>query len=341
MATTIGINGFGRTGRQVFRALVERHASALEVVAINDLTDVSTNTLLLTYDSNYGRFAGEVEAHAHGMLVNGTLVQVRAEPDPLKIPWNELGVSIVIEATGRLTDDALAARHLRGGVRRVVVTAPITGGGATIIMGVNEHDYNPTRHRVISNASCTTNGLAPVVKVLQDHWGIEKGMVTAVHAYTNSQKLLDMAAKDPREARAAPLNIVPAPTGATKALGLVIPELQGLIGGMAFRVPTATVSALDFTAVLRSDVSPYEVNAAFQRAANGPLKGILAYTDEPLVSMDFKGDSHSAIISGHDTQVTCGNLIKVVAWYDNEYGYACRVSDLVAYIAHRDLEHAN
>ncbi len=336
MSTKIGINGFGRTGRQIFRAVLERQAGTLEVVAINDLTDAATNAHLFKYDSTYGRFRGEVTAVADAIVVNGKRVRVLAEREPANIPWHDLGVDFVIESSGKFTDVERAGEHLKGGARRVIISAPAKHGGLTVVMGVNESDYNPTRHRVISNASCTTNGLAPVAKVLNDTWGIEKGLLTTVHAYTNSQALLDQEAKDLRDARAAALNIVPSSTGAAKAVGLVIPELQGRFGGMAFRVPTPTVSVVDFTAVLKAEVTTGEINAAFERAANGPLKGILAYTDEPLVSTDLKGDSHSTIVSGLDTQVVGGNLVKVIAWYDNEYGYACRVGDLAAYIAHRD-----
>jgi len=341
MSTKIGINGFGRTGRQIFRVIAERQAGNLEVVAINDLTDAATNAHLLKYDSSYGHFPGQVTAVGDAMIVNGKRVRVLAEREPANIPWHDLGVELVIESTGKFTDVDRAGDHLRGGARRVIISAPAKHGGLTVVMGVNESDYNPTRHRVISNASCTTNGLAPVAKVLNDTWGIEKGLLTTVHAYTNTQRLLDQEAKDLRDARAAALNIIPSSTGAAKAVGLVIPELQGRFGGMAFRVPTPTVSVVDFTALLAADVTLRDLNAAFADAAAGPLKGILAYTDEPLVSMDLKGDPHSSIVSGLDTQVVGGNLVKIIAWYDNEYGYACRVGDLAAYIIHRDALNAH
>ncbi len=335
MRTRIGINGFGRTGRQVFRAIRERYQEQLDVVAINDLTDAATNAHLLKYDSNYGRFPVEVSAGTKTIQVGGNLVDVLAEHDPGAICWGDLGVRIVIESSGKFTDAAKAAEHLRGGAERVIIAAPAKGEALTIVLGVNEHEYNPTRHRVISNASCTTNGLAPVAKVLNDVWGIEKGLLTTVHAYTNSQRLLDQQAKDLRDARAAALNIIPSSTGAARAIGLVIPELKGKFDGMAFRVPTGTVSVVNFTALLRCDVSVQEVDGAFREAAADALKGILAYTEEPLVSMDLKGDPHSSIVSGIDTLVVGGNLVKVIAWYDNEYGYACRVADLAEYVAHQ------
>jgi len=338
MATRIGINGFGRIGRLVFRTVLDSHADELEVVAINDLTDAATDAQLLKYDSTYGRFPGEVSAEAGAMVVNGRRVTVLAESDPGKIPWQDLGVEMVIEATGRFTDAARAERHLSGGARRVIISAPVKNGGLTVVLGVNEHDYNPTHHRVISNASCTTNALAPVAKVLHDRWGIEKGLLTTVHAYTPTQRLLDGVAKNPRIARAAALNIIPTTTGATHAAELVLPELAGRFSGMAFRVPTPTVSVVDFTAVLGEDVSVAAINQAFGEAAAGPLRGILAYSDEPLVSTDLKGDPHSAIVSGLDTLVVGGNLVKVIAWYDNEWGYACRVGDLAAYIARVDQD---
>jgi glyceraldehyde 3-phosphate dehydrogenase len=333
MRTRVGISGFGRTGRQVFRAIWERHQELLEVVAINDLTDAATNAHLLKYDSNYGRFPAEVSAGARTLQVGESLVDVLAEREPGAIRWGDMGVEIVVECSGKFTAAERAAEHLRGGAQRVIISAPAKGEALTVVLGVNEHEYNPSRHRVISNASCTTNGLAPVAKVLNDRWGIEKGLLTTVHAYTNSQRILDQQAKDLREARAAALNIIPQSTGAARALGLVIPSLKGRFDGMAFRVPTSTVSAVDFTAVLSRDVTAQVVNDAFREEAAGSLKGILAYTEEPLVSMDLKGDPHSSIVSGLDTFVVGGNLVKVIAWYDNEYGYACRVADLAAYIA--------
>jgi glyceraldehyde 3-phosphate dehydrogenase len=336
MVTKIGINGFGRVGRQALKAILEHHPTELEVVAINDLADTATNALLLKYDSNYGHFPREVGVEDGALVVNGKRIAVFSESDPAKIPWASCGVEIVLEATGRFTEAAKARAHLLGGARRVIIAAPGKQEDVTIVLGVNEGVYDPARHVIISNASCTTNGLAPVARVLNDRWGIEKGLLTTVHAYTNSQKLLDVVAKDPRDARAAGLNIVPSSTGAARAVGLVIPELKGRFGGMAFRVPTPTVSVVDFTADLRAPVTVEKVNAAFKEASEGSLKGILAYTDEPLVSMDLKGDAHSTIVSGPDTLVVGETMVKVVAWYDNEWGYACRLGDLAAFIAAKE-----
>jgi glyceraldehyde 3-phosphate dehydrogenase len=337
LATRIGINGFGRIGRQTFKAMLDYHPDALEVVAVNDLTDTQTNAHLLTYDSNYGRFPGEVRAEADAIVVNGRRVAIVAERDPAKIPWRELGAELVIESTGLFTDARKAAAHFEGGAKRIIISAPAKNEDITIVLGVNEHAYDPAQHRILSNASCTTNGLAPVAKVLHDRWGIQKGLLTTVHSYTNTQRLLDMATKDLRDARAAALNIVPSTTGAARAVGLVIPELQGRFSGMSFRVPTPTVSVVDFVADLRSEVTVEEVNAAFKEAAEGPLQGIMAYTEEPLVSMDFKGDPHSTIVSGLDTLVVGGTMVKVIAWYDNEWGYSCRVADLAAFVAGKGL----
>jgi len=340
MTTRIGINGFGRIGRLVLRTALESHADDLEVVAINDLTDTATNAHLLKYDSSYGRFPGDVRAEHDAIVVNGRRVAVTAESDPSKIPWRGSDVELVIESTGRFTDAGKASAHLEGGAKRVIISAPAKHEDVTIVLGVNEHEYDPARHRIISNASCTTNALAPIAKVLHDRWGIQKGLLTTVHAYTNSQRLLDNVSKNLRTARSAAINIVPTTTGATRAVGLVLPELQGHINGMAFRVPTATVSAVDFTADLGAEVSAEVINAAFKEAAEGPLRGILDFSEEPLVSMDLKGDPHSAIVSGLDTLVAGGNMVKVIAWYDNEWAYACRVGDLAAFIARMDRESA-
>ncbi len=337
MPTRIGINGFGRIGRQTFKAILDNHAPELEVVAINDLVDTATNAHLLKYDSNYGRFPGEVTAESDAIVVNGQRVAVVAERDPARIPWRELGAELVIESTGLFTDATKAAAHLEGGARRIIISAPAKNEDITIVLGVNEQAYDPAKHRIVSNASCTTNGLAPVAKVLNDTWGIEKGLLTTIHSYTNSQRLLDMATKDLRDARAAALNIVPSTTGAARAVGLVIPELQGRFNGMSFRVPTATVSVVDFTAELREAATTAELNAAFKAAAEGPLRGIMAYTEEPLVSTDLRGDQHSTIVSALDTMVVGGNMVKIVAWYDNEWGYSCRVGDLAAYMARQGL----
>ncbi|MCS7055585.1 MAG: type I glyceraldehyde-3-phosphate dehydrogenase [Thermoflexales bacterium] len=331
--TRIGINGFGRIGRQVLKAMFEYHRGTFDVVAINDLVDAHANAHLFKYDSNYGRFHGTVEVDGSDLIINGDRIKVFAEKDPAAIPWGDVGADIVIESTGRFTDADKARAHLNGGAKKVIISAPGKKEDITIVMGVNHDKYDPAKHHVVSNASCTTNGLAPVAKVLFDRFGIEKGILTTIHAYTNSQVLLDVAAKDLRDARAAAMNIVPSETGAARAVGLVIPELQGKFSGMAFRVPTPTVSVVDFTALLSRDVTKDEVNAAMKEYAEGPMKGILGYTDEPLVSMDLKGDTRSSIFSAMDTLVIGGNLVKVVAWYDNEWGYSCRVADLAAYMA--------
>jgi glyceraldehyde 3-phosphate dehydrogenase len=331
----IGINGFGRIGRQALKALFEYHRDKFDVVAINDLVDAHTNAHLFKYDSNYGRFQGTVEVDGNDLIVNGDRIKVFAEKDPAAIPWGNMGADIVVESTGLFTDADKARAHLKAGAKKVIISAPGKKEDITIVMGVNHDKYDPAKHHVVSNASCTTNGLAPVAKVLFDKFGIEKGILTTIHAYTNSQRLLDLAAKDVRDARAAALNIVPSETGAARAVGLVIPELQGKFSGMAFRVPTSTVSVVDFTALLSRDVTKDEVNAAMKEYAEGPMKGILGYTEEPLVSMDLKGDPRSSIFSALDTLVIGGNMVKVVAWYDNEWGYACRVADLAAYMAER------
>lgn len=324
----VGINGFGRIGRQVFRILSER---GIEVAAVNDLTDNAILAHLLKYDSNYGRYPGSVEHDENNLIVDGKVIRVYEEKDPAKLPWGEIGVDIVIESTGRFTKVEAASAHLQAGAKKVIISAPGKGDLLTIVLGVNEGSYDPAVHHVVSNASCTTNGLAPVAKVLNDRFGIQKGILTTVHAYTASQSLVDAAKDDPRDARAAALNIVPSETGAAKAVGLVIPELKGKFGGMAFRVPTATVSVVDFTAVLNRDVTVEEINGAMKEYAEGPMKGILGYTEEPLVSSDLKGDPRSSIFSALDT-LAIGNLVKVVSWYDNEWGYSCRVADLTAFI---------
>ncbi|MPZ14545.1 MAG: type I glyceraldehyde-3-phosphate dehydrogenase [Chloroflexi bacterium] len=333
MTVRVGINGFGRIGRQVFKGIRERHAGALKVAAINDLMDAKVNAHLLKYDSNYGQHPGSVEADAGNLVVDGESIKVFAERDPAAIQWGEVGADIVIESTGFFTDATKAAAHLNGGAKKVIITAPARNEDLTVVLGVNERKYEPSRHTIVSNASCTTNGLAPVAKVLFESFGIQKGLLTTVHAYTNSQRLLDMASADLRDARAAGLNIVPAATGAARAVGLVIPELQGRFNGMAFRVPTSTVSVIDFVADLDRPATVEEVNGAMKRAADGPMQGILGYTDEPLVSMDFKGDERSSIFSATDTVVVGGNMVKVVSWYDNEWGYSCRVGDLAKFMA--------
>jgi len=333
MTVKIGINGFGRIGRQALRAINERHPRALEVVAVNDLFDPATNAHLLKYDSNYGKYPGTVEVKDGHLVVDGKTITVTAEKDPAAIKWKDMGVQIVIESTGLFTDANKARAHIdSGGARKVIISAPAKNEDLTIVLGVNDDKYDPARHNVVSNASCTTNGLAPVAKVLNDKFGIQKGLLTTVHAYTNSQKLQDVGAKDVRDARAAAENIVPSETGAARAVGLVIPELKGKFGGMAFRVPTPTVSVIDFTAILEKEVSKDDIRGAMLEYANGPMKGILEVTDEALVSTDLKGSSSSSIFSAMDTLVL-GNMVKVVAWYDNEWGYACRVADLAAMMA--------
>jgi glyceraldehyde 3-phosphate dehydrogenase len=337
MVTRVGINGFGRIGRQSLRAMLEWHPDDLEVVAINDITDAETNAHLLRYDSTYGRFNGTVEVVENDLVINGKRLTVFAQRDPGQIPWGEVGAQIVIESTGHFTDSTKASAHLRGTVKKVIISAtfhgPTTDQDVTLVLGVNEQTYDSARHHLISNASCTTNCLAPTVNVLHDTFGVEQGLMTTVHAYTNDQRLLDVFHKDLRRARAAAINIIPTTTGAARALGLVIPDLAGKFDGLALRVPTATVSVVDFVATLRESASREAVNTAFKQAAAGRLKGILAYTEEPLVSSDFRGDAHSAIIDGLSTMVLGDHFVKVVAWYDNEWGYACRTADLTHFIS--------
>lgn len=333
MTTRIGINGFGRIGRQSMKAILERHPNDLEVVAVNDLTDTKTNAHLLKYDSTYGRFPGKVEATEDSLIVNGHRIKVISQRDPAQIPWSDLGVELVIESTGFFTDADKAAAHLRGGAKKVIISAPAKGEDLTIVLGVNQDMYDPAKHNIISNASCTTNCLAPAAKVLNDAFGIERGLMNTIHSYTNDQRILDQVHKDLRRARTAGANIIPTSTGAARALALVIPELKGRFDGMSLRVPTVTVSIVDFVAIVRKETTIEAINDAFKAAEAGPLKGILAYTDEPLVSTDFRGDSHSSIIDGLSTMVTGGNMVKVLAWYDNEWGYSSRVADLADFIA--------
>ncbi|MDP2743603.1 MAG: type I glyceraldehyde-3-phosphate dehydrogenase [Dehalococcoidia bacterium] len=320
MATRIGINGFGRIGRQALRIISEQKSGKLEVAAINDLTDPKTNAHLFKWDSTYGRYPGKVEATPDGIVVDGKKVKVIAERDPAKIPWRDLGVEIVLECTGLFTDADKAAAHLQGGAKRVIISAPAKGEDITIVLGVNESMYDPARHRVISNASCTTNCIAPVVKVLNDSFGIVRGLMTTAHAYTNDQRLQDMYHKDLRRARAAAVNIVPTSTGAARAVAQVIPDLKGKLNGIALRVPTITVSICDLVADLKKEVTAEEVNKAFKAAAGGALKGILEYCEEPLVSTDFKGNPASSIVDAENTMVIGGSMVKVLAWYDNEWG---------------------
>ena len=335
MTTRIGINGFGRIGRQTLKAILERHPQDLEVVAINDITDTQTNAHLLKYDSTYGRFPGEVSATEDLLVVNGHKIQIVAQRDPAQIPWGDFGVDIVIEFTGLFTDADKASAHLKGGAKKVIISAPAKGEDLTVVLGVNENMYDPAKHTIISNASCTTNCLAPAAKVLNDTFGIERGLMNTIHSYTNDQRILDQVHKDLRRARTAGANIIPTTTGAARALSLVIPELKGRFDGMSLRVPTVTVSVVDFVATIRKEATKEQINQAFKDAVAGPLKGILNYTDEPLVSSDFRGDPHSSTIDGENTMVLGGNMVKVLAWYDNEWGYSSRVADLTNFISQK------
>jgi len=332
VAVRVGINGFGRIGRQALKAILERYDDELEVVAVNDLTTPSTLAHLFAWDSTYGRWDGEVTATEDSIVVDGREIRVFAEREPGKIPWRDLEVELVIESTGLFTDAAKARAHLEAGAQKVIISAPAKGEDITIVLGVNEDAYDPTRHHIVSNASCTTNCLAPVAKVLHEHFGIVRGLMTTVHAYTNDQQLLDAPHRDLRRARAAAMNIVPTTTGAARAVALVLPELKGKFDGFAMRVPVATVSVIDFVVELLRQATAEEINAAFREAAENELNGILGYTEEPLVSSDFRGDSRSAIVDGLSTMVLDGTLAKVVAWYDNEWGYSCRVADFAYYM---------
>ena len=337
MTTKIGINGFGRVGRLTFRGIKQYHDDKLEIVAINDLTDAKTNAHLLKWDSNYGRYPGEVEATDGSILVDGKKVMVFSERDPGNIPWGDCGVDIVIESTGLFTDGSKAAAHLHGGVKKVIISAPAKNEDITIVLGVNEDQYIPDKHNVISNASCTTNCIAPVAKVLHQSFGVSKGLMSTIHAYTNDQRILDMYHKDLRRARTAAMSIIITTTGAAKAVTQVIPELKGRLHGMAFRIPTPTVSIVDFVADLNKEVTVEEVNQAFLAAAEGPLAGILEYCEEPLVSVDFKGNPASSIVDAPGTIVIGGNMVKVLSWYDNEWGYSCRLGDLAVYVVDKGL----
>jgi glyceraldehyde 3-phosphate dehydrogenase len=333
----IGINGFGRVGRQVLKAILEKYKGELAVVAINDLFDVETNAHLFKYDSNYGRFCGDVATTPDTLIINGQNIKSFAFRDPVAIPWKDEGVDIVIESTGLFTTGPKAGVHLAGGVKKVIISAPAKEEDLTVVMGVNEKAYDPGKHHILSNASCTTNCLAPPVSVIHRAFGIEKGMMTTVHSYTNDQRILDLPHKDLRRARAAALNIIPTTTGAAKALALVIPELKGRFDGYSLRVPTPTVSVVDFVAELKTKTTTDELRGALKKAAAGELKGIMCCEEAPLVSMDFKGDSHSSIVDIEFTQVLRENMVKVVAWYDNEWGYSCRVADFAAFIARKGL----
>ncbi len=334
MTTRVGINGFGRIGRQSLKALIERTPDA-EVVAVNDLMSVELNALLFQRDSTYGAFDGTVEHTEDSLIVNGKEIKVLSERNPADLPWGDLGVDIVIESTGIFTDATKAAGHLEGGAKKVLISAPAKNEDATIVLGVNEDVYDSAKHHIISNASCTTNCLAPAAKVVHDGWGIKRGLMNTIHSYTNDQNVLDVFHKDPRRARAAGLNIIPTSTGAAKALALVIPDLKGKFDGFSLRVPTPTVSVVDFTAELEKPATVEELNAAFTAAANGPMKGILGVETDPLVSSDFRGDERSSIIDARSTMSLGGDFVKVLAWYDNEWGYSCRVADLVKYMGDR------
>jgi glyceraldehyde 3-phosphate dehydrogenase len=333
--TRIGINGFGRIGRQTLKAILERHGDDLEVVAVNDLAPTATNAHLFKYDSTYGRFPGEVTAGESSITVDGHEIRAFSEKDPAALPWKDLGVDIVIESTGIFTDATKARAHVDGGARKVIITAPAKNEDVTLVLGVNEDRYDPEQHHIVSNASCTTNGLALPAKVIFDSFGIEHGLMTTVHSYTNDQNVLDVFHKDLRRARSAGQNIIPTTTGAAKALALVIPELKGKFDGFSLRVPTPTVSIIDFVAVTSRPVTAESANEALRAAAEGPMRGLLGYTEEPLVSMDLKGDDRSSVVDAPSTMVTGGNLLKVIAWYDNEWGYSCRVADLTKYMADR------
>ena len=334
MAIRIGINGFGRIGRNVLRASLGN--PALEFVAINDLTDAKTLAYLLKYDSIHGVLDVPVEAKDDYLIVDSRPIKILALRDPKDLPWRSLGVDYVIESTGRFTNRDDAAKHLAAGAKRVIISAPSKDADATLVLGVNEKTYNPKAHQVVSNASCTTNCLAPVAKVLLDRFGIKHGLMTTVHSYTNDQQLLDLPHKDLRRARAAAVSMVPTTTGAARALHLVLPQLKGKLDGMAIRVPTPNVSLIDLTVELESDATPADVNAAFRAAAQGPLQGILQYSEDPVVSVDMNGNPHSAIVDAPLTTGLDKRMVKVIAWYDNEWGYSCRVRDLITYIASRD-----
>jgi glyceraldehyde 3-phosphate dehydrogenase len=337
MAVKIGINGFGRIGRLTLRAINKYHPDKLDVVAVNDLANTRTNAHLLKWDSNYGRYPGEVESGEDTIIVEGKKIKALAERDPAKLAWHDLGVDIVIESTGLFTDANKASAHFQGGAKKVIISAPARNEDITIVMGVNENKYDPAKHKVISNASCTTNCAAPMIKVLHDSFGINRGLLSTIHSYTNDQRILDVVHNDLRRARAAALSIIPTTTGAARAIALVMPELKGKLNGVAFRVPTPTVSICDFVVDINKTVTVEEVNQAFKSAAQGPLTHVLEYSEEELVSMDFKGNPHSCIFDALSTMVIEGNMVKVIGWYDNEWGYSCRLADLVVYIADKGL----
>lgn len=337
MAVKIGINGFGRIGRNAFKVIMNDFADKIDVVAINDLTDSATLAHLLKYDSCFGKFEGTVEVKEGAIVVNGKEIKILAERDPSKLPWGDLGVDIVIESTGIFRSKEQAEMHITAGAKKVIISAPAKKEDITIVMGVNEDKYDPANHHVISNASCTTNCLAPFAKVLDENFGIKKGLMTTIHSYTNDQRILDLPHSDLRRARAAAVSMIPTTTGAAKAVSLVLPQLEGKFNGYALRVPTPTVSIVDMVIETEKSVTAEEVNNALKAAAEGELKGILGFSDEPLVSIDYKGDPRSSIVDGLSTMVIGGNMVKVVAWYDNEWGYSNRIVDLVNYIAEKGI----
>ena len=337
MSIRVGINGFGRIGRQVTRAIFERHPEKLKLVAINDLADPPTNAHLFKYDTNYGVYPGTVEPTEDSLVIDGNEVKVLAERNPSDLPWARYGVDLVIESTGFFTDGSAAAGHCKGGAKKVIISAPAKGEDITIVMGVNDSVYDPKAHKIVSNASCTTNCIATMTKVLNDNFTVERGLMTTIHSYTGDQNILDRVHEDLRRARAAALNIIPTTTGAAKAVGLVLPELNGKIHGMAFRVPTPTGSVTDFVANIKNAASVEDINGAYQEAATGAMEGILDYSDQPLVSSDYIGNSNSAIIDGQSTMSMEKDLVKVVGWYDNEWGYSCRTADLAAFMADRGI----
>jgi glyceraldehyde 3-phosphate dehydrogenase len=337
MSARIAINGFGRIGRLSLRAMLERHHNDLNVVAINDMADLHTNAHLFRYDSTYGPFRGKVQVGEGTFRIDGQDIAVLNQKDPSRLPWKQLRVGIVIESTGVFTEAAQVRAHLEAGAKKVIITAPAKDEDFTVVLGVNDSVYNPRKHHIVSNASCTTNCLAPVAKVLHEQFGIERGLMTTTHAYTNDQRILDLMHKDLRRARAAAVNIVPTTTGAAKAIGLVMPELKGKLHGLSLRVPTSTVSVVDLVADLKKSASVEDLNDALKKAAEGKLKGILAYCDEPLVSSDFRGNSASSIVDALSTVVLEGKMAKILSWYDNEWGYSCRVGDLAALMAEKGL----
>jgi glyceraldehyde 3-phosphate dehydrogenase len=335
MSLKVAINGFGRVGRQVLKAFLKKYPQ-IDVVAINDITDAKTNAHLFKYDSNYGKYHGTVEAQGDELVIDGKKIKVLAEKDPAKLPWKDMGVTMVIESTGIFTDATKAKAHLDAGAKKVIISAPAKNEDITIVLGVNENMYDPAKHHIISNASCTTNCLAPAAKVVHDNFKILKGLMTTIHSYTNDQKILDLPHKDLRRARAACMSMIPTSTGAAKAVALVIPDLKGKFDGFAIRVPTPTVSIVDFVCLVEKNTTLEELNNAFKKASEGPMKGILGYSEEPLVSIDYKEDERSSIVDAGCNKVMDGNLVKVITWYDNEWGYSVRVADLIHFMAKKE-----